>query len=150
MRSLFKQYEGAFEEGDSEEKKEKSFSYAYSPFALQDALGQRDVKRIWLEYEKLLLAGIEAEELIHKVISKVKEMLAIKKGASKEDLGIKSDYPYNKSKKDSTNWKEEDLKKLYTGLIGIYYRIRVGNMANEVSVRSEELSTALERALLGI
>jgi hypothetical protein len=142
QNNLFKEYENIFKETDKvSEKKEKKDFFGYNPFALQDAIGERSVKKIWIEYVKLRLAGIEAEELVHKIISKVKDMTAIAMGAGKEDLGIKSDYPYNKSKRDARNWKTEDLKNLYTKLVSIYHGSRMG---------AEELDTALEKTLLSI
>ncbi len=142
--NLFKEYRGVFSENEAEEKeepKEKSgLPYAYSPFALQDAIGARDVKKTWLEYQKLILSGIEAEELVHKVISKVRDMSAISKGASATSLGIK-EYPYTKSKKDLKNWKPENLQNFYEKIVSIYHLSRLGG---------ENLETALEKALLTI
>ncbi len=146
--SLFKEYEGIFapmleEIGgptESVDQAKKERTYAYSPFALQDAVGERSVKKIWIEYEKLKLAGIESEELIHKVVSKVRDMLAISLGASQEDLNIK-DYTFIKSKKDAKNWEEKELKNLYTKFVSAYHQSRMGG---------EELETALEKVLLSI
>ena len=143
QNNLFKEYEGIFELETTEENpgsKERVFSY--SPFALQDAIGERNVKKIWIEYEKLRLDGIEVEELIHKIVAKVRDMLAICLGASKEDLGIQKDYPYNKSKKDAKNWKEEDLKTFYTKLVEIYHQARMES--------GSELGVTLEKILLSI
>jgi len=150
MDNLFKEYKGVFEteaipKSDSKDNlpaqagKERVFGY--SPFALQDAIGEKNVKKVWLEYEKLRLAGIEAEELIHKIVAKVRDMVVIEMGASKEDLGIK-DYPFTKSKRDLKNWKAEDLKKFYTKLITIYHQSRM--------IGGDELDTAVEKILLSI
>lgn len=138
--SLFKEYDGIFDEKETSNKKEKTFEYGYSPFALQDAIGEREVKKMWLEYQKLRFAGVEAEELIHKVISKVRDMAAIKAGASEEDLGLK-DYPFNKSKRDLKNWKEKDLEDFYAKLIEIYHRSRM---------ESGDLDVAIEKTLLNV
>lgn len=144
--NLFKGYEGVFEAEDTEEvsdKKEKTErTFAYSPFALQDAIGERSVKKIWIEYQKLRLSGIEAEELIHKIISKVRDMAAIAMGASKDDLGIKNDYPYNKSKRDSQKWKEKDLKKFYSKLVEIHHLSRMESNNN--------LDVSIEKMILNI
>ncbi len=138
-QSLFKEFKNLFsEKEDLEKKSQKEKDYLYSPFALQDAVGARDIKKTWLEYQKLLLQGIQPEELIHKIISKVKDMAAISKGATATDLGIK-DFPYNKSKKDLKNWKKEDLENFYTKLVSIYHKSRMGG---------ESLDTALEKTLL--
>jgi hypothetical protein len=144
MDNLFKEYKGVFEaeedQSKSDAKEEKKRVFGFSPFALQDALGERNVKKAWIEYEKLRLADIEAEELIHKIVAKIRDMMFIALGANKEDLGLK-DYPFAKSKKDLKNWKEEDLKNLYTKFINIYYQSRMGG---------DELDVAVEKNLLSI
>lgn len=139
--NLFKEYEGIFtkeaETSEVAEKKERVFGY--SPFALQDAIGEKNAKKIWIEYERLKFAGIEVEDFVHKIISKVRDMLAISRGASKEDLGIKSDYPYNKSKKDLKNWKEKELEDFYTKLVEAYHHSRI---------KGDDLDTAIEKIIL--
>jgi hypothetical protein len=142
MDNLFKEYEGVFQESGEiqKEKKPNSFEYAYNPFALQDAIGEKSAKKAWIEYEKLRFLGIEAEELIYKIVGKARDMAAITAGASKEVLALK-DYPYNKSKRDAKNWKADDLKNFYTKLTEIYHRSRMGG---------EELDTALEKIILNI
>ena len=141
MQNLFKEYEGVYNQEVPEKEEKKEREYAYSPFAIQDAVGERNVKKVWIEYIKLRLSGIEAEDLIHKIISKVRDMVAISQGATKEDLGIK-DYPFSKSKKDLKNWKIEDLKNFYRVLVEIYHRSRMES--------GNELDVALEKLLLSI
>lgn len=145
MQNLFKEYEGIFEAKNAEEnsgsREKKERVFGYSPFALQDAIGEKSVKKIWIEYQKLRLSGVEAEELISKIVSKVRDMAAIMGGASKDDLGIKSDYPYNKSKRDIKNWPEKDLKSFYGKLVSVYHESRMG---------IEEIDLALEKAILNI
>lgn len=143
MDSLFKQYEGIFQEKEESSKKESEFKFAYSPFALQDAIGERSAKKAWLEYQKLRIKeGILTEELIHKIISKTRDMLAISLGADKESLNIKNDYPFNKSKKDAKNWPTEKLKQFYTNLISAYHRSRLES--------GIDLDTTLEKLILNI
>jgi DNA polymerase III gamma/tau subunit len=139
--NLFKEFEDLFKEEKEAPKEKKERTFGYSPFALQDAIGEKNVKKIWLEYQKLRFAGIEAEELVHKIASKVRDMLAISLGASKEDLGIKSDYPYNKSKRDARNWKPEELKNFYTKIVAIYHESRMGG---------DEIDIALEKIIISI
>lgn len=139
-QSLFKEYQDVFTPKEEVPKEKKESVFAYSPFALQDALGEKSIKKIWLEYQKLIIADIEPEDLIHKIISKVRDMVAIQKGATASDLGIK-DYPYNKSKQALKNWKAEDLQNFYTKLILSYHHSRMGG---------ESLGLALEKLLLGL
>ena len=143
-KNLFGEYEEIFEtentEGGSDIKEKRDKVFAFSPFALQDALGEKSAKRAWIEYEKLRFVGIEAEELVYKMTSKIKDMAAIMMGAGKDDLGLK-DYPYNKSKRDLKNWQEEELKNFYTKLVEVYHRSRMG---------FDELDVALEKIILNI
>jgi hypothetical protein len=142
QKNLFKEYEEIFKEAEetssSKDKKERIFDY--SPFALQDALGEKNVKKAWIEYEKLRLDGILAEDLIHKVVGKIRDMAAINKGATKEDLGLK-DYPYSKSKRDLKNWKEKDLENFHTKLVDIYHQSRMGG---------DDLDIAIEKVFLNL
>lgn len=141
MDSLFKQYEGVFDEKAEEPKKKNGdFTFAYSPFALQDAIGERNIKNIWIEYQKIILQGIDPEEIIYKVISKVRDMLAVQKGATANDLGIK-DYPYNKSKKDLNNWKAGELLDFYEKLVTIFHESRMGK---------DGIGLALEKLFLSL
>lgn len=143
MESLFKEYEGIFKEEDlpsKDSKTKKEFEYAYSPFALQDALGERSAKNIWIEYNKLINKGIDPEDLIHKIIGKVREMSAINQGASQEDLAIK-DFPFKKSKGHLKNWSREDLQIFYEKLVKVYHYSRMGG---------EEIGVALEKLILSL
>jgi DNA polymerase III delta subunit len=139
--SLFKQYKGVFEEKEEEAAEKKAREYEYSPFALQDAVGAKDAKVAWIEYVKLRSIGVEAEAIAPNVISKARDMLAVMRGASQSDLQIKNPFPYNKSKKDSKNWKESELENFYTKLVAIYHESRMGG---------EDLEVALEKAILSL
>lgn len=139
--SLFEEYENLFKEEDVAKKEPKDFEFTYSPFALQDAIGEKSAKKIWIEYQKLRISGIEAEELVYKIIGKIRDMLAITKGATKEDLGMAKDYPYNKSKKDVKNWKPKELEILYSKIVEAYNTSRMGG---------ENFDIALEKAILNI
>ena len=141
-KSLFKEYEGIFktEAETPEAKGKKEKTYSYSPFALQDAIGERDVKRIWIEYQKIILKGIAVEDVVHQIIKKVKDMAAISRGASAADLSLK-DFPYNKSKRDLKNWPMAELERFYEKLVNSYHQSRMGG---------EALATALEKILLSI
>lgn len=133
-----------------EEKKEKAVRvFGYSPFALQDAIGAKDVKQMWLEYRRLRLEDIEAEEIIHNIISKLRDLLSIMNGATKEDLSIKNDFPFNKSKRDLKNWKREELQAMYTKFVFAYHHSRMGRNANNFDLAiGDPLDLAIEKIIL--
>lgn len=122
-------------------KIEKKMEYDFSPFALQDAIGLKSAKNAWIEYQKLRQLNIEAEEICPKIVNKLRDMLAISKGAKKEDLGIKSDFPYNKSKKDLKNWTAPYLEELYKKSIQLYHDSRM---------YGRDLDSSLEKMLLSL
>lgn len=141
MDSLFKQYEGVFEEKQEiPNKKSAQREYSYSPFALQDAIGERDIKKIWLEYQKLILEGVVPDDLIYKVISKIRDMVLIANGANAKQLEMK-DYPYNKSKQHIKNWKTIELLDFYEKLVTIFHESRMGK---------EGIDLALEKLFLSL
>lgn len=152
--NLFKEYKGVFDTekvDDTEIKTPKPRVFDFSPFALQDAIGAKDIKLMWLEYRRLREVGIEAEEIIHSMVGKVRDMIAISLGASKDDLGIKSDFPFNKSKKDVKNWDLVSLKKFYTSLVFAYHESRLGRMKDDFDSRvGEPLDLRLERIVLSV
>ncbi|NLE07246.1 MAG: hypothetical protein GX627_01355 [Parcubacteria group bacterium] len=149
--SLFKQYKGVFESKEkvARPENENLSRYAYNPFALQDALGEKDKKKIWIEYVKLRLQGVKTEEIIHIVISKIKNMSAISAGAKKENLGLK-DYPYNKSKRDVKNWSEIKLKDFYNKLVFLYHESRGARLNGYSDGENKDLDTVLEKILLQV
>lgn len=140
-QNLFKEYQGAFTEKEEFPKEKEEKFFAYSPFVLQDGVGEKNPKKAWIEYNRLRAEGILAEDLIHKIVSKVRDMALILAGAIATDLSMK-DFPYNKSRRDLKNWKTEDLKNFYTTLISIYHRSRMD--------QGEELDIALEKVLLSL
>lgn len=141
MISLFKQYEGVFDKEESAEiSNPNDKKYRYSPFALQDAIGSRNVKNIWIEYQKLILDGITPDEIVYNIISKVRDMVFISKGASVSDLGIK-DYPYNKSRKDLKNWDINELEVFYEKTLDSLFGARQGGV---------DLGVSLEKILLSL
>ncbi len=151
--NLFKEYKGVFDTekvDETEEKPKAPRAFDFSPFALQDAIGAKDVKSMWLEYRRLREKGIEAEEIIHSIVGKVRDMMAIGLGASKDDLGIKSDFPYNKSKKDIKNWDKESLKKFYTELVFAYHESRLARLKDDFNGGvGEPLDLRIEKVILG-
>ncbi|MBN2093977.1 MAG: hypothetical protein JW740_01200 [Candidatus Zambryskibacteria bacterium] len=148
--NLFKEYKEVFEKEPEELKTKKEKIFSYYPFALQDALGERNVKKVWIEYEKLRFNGAEAEELVYKIISKLKNMLAIKLGASKTDLELK-DYSYNKSKSHAKNWEAEKLEHFFTQTVYAYHASRMDTKTP--FIRNDlkgELDLVLEKIILSI
>ena len=150
QNTLFKEYKGVFDTETEELSVKKEFVYSWSPFVLQDAVGEKDIKKIWIEYRRVLDSGVSTEEIFHKITSKVRDMLGILQGLTKEDLDIKSDYPYNKSKQHSKKWSLKELKYFYQKLVFTYHKVRLPKERDNLDYFSNDLEISLEILILSL
>jgi DNA polymerase III delta subunit len=96
----------------------------FNIFALADALGERDKKKLWVLYVKAIRNGNSAEEISGTLFWQVKALLAIALG------GGKSLNPFVKSKGERfvKNYSEEDLQKISFELVENYHKARRGGL----------------------
>ena len=81
---------------DFEEKKEKEGA-TFNTFSLTDALGERDIKKLWTLFREAKQYGVSDEE-IHGILFWMFKSLALAAHAdSAEEAGMKA-YPFNKAK----------------------------------------------------
>lgn len=112
----------------------------FNIFAVTDALGERNRKKLWVLYQEALRAGIEDEELFWKFQWMVKHMLFFKKTKEPGKSELKS-FARSKIEKYSRNYQTEELENLSTQLVDLFHAVR----------RSEgEMEAGLERAVFGI
>lgn len=112
----------------------------FNIFAVTDALGERNRKRLWVLYQQSLRAGLEDEELFWKFQWMVKHMLFFKKAkdASKSEL---KGFSKSKIERYAKNYQTEELEGLSTKLVDLFHAVR----------RSErEIETGLEEIIFGI
>jgi len=100
----------------------------------------RDKKRLWVEYETALTAGLPAEELFWKISWQLKHMLMVAKMTPTDKTDMKP-YSIQKAKGFLRNYKPEELPRLSMNLIDIYHRARRGQ---------SDFETALERFVLDL
>jgi len=129
----------------SAEKTEEFFlknrpAKVFNPFALGDALGEKNKKLLWVSFYKALNNGASAEELHGMLFWQIKSILIAKTAKTPADSGLKP-FVYGKAKKFASKFREEDLKKRATELVEIYDQARKGLI---------DLETGLERFILKI
>ncbi len=93
-------------------------------FALADALGRRDRKQLWIQYQKLL-PDTRPEELHGLLFWQVKSMILAANTRSAKEAGLKQ-FPYTKAKKFAQNYTVEELFYLARALLDIHHRARQG------------------------
>lgn len=93
-------------------------------FGLTDAVGARNKKEAWIQYERALGSGMAAEEVFWKVVWQIKNMLLASRTTEK-DSGL-NPFVYKKAKTSLKNFKAEELENLSEQLVLGYHRARRG------------------------
>mgnify|MGYP001566822422 CR=1 FL=1 len=111
-------------------------------FAIADAIGAKDKKNIWVEFEKARRSGRAMEE-VHGTIFWAFKSLYICRTMEREEAlasGMK-EYTFRTYKNYSKNYLVDDLKRILTELKEMYHDAHRGD---------GDLGLALERMLLGL
>lgn len=118
------------------QKKEKLI---FNTFALADALGQRDKKKLWLLYTEAKAQGI-ADEEIHGVLWWQMKTIALANTANTAaEAGLKP-FVFSKAKKFAGNFSKDEIARVLTDMVTLYHEARRGKY---------DFSTALERWIVG-
>ncbi len=112
----------------------------FNIFAVTDALGERNRKRLWVLCQEALRAGIEGEEIFWKFQWMVKHMLFFKKTTEANKSELKG-FVKSKIERYARNYQTEELENLSTQLVDLFHSVR----------RSEgEMETELEKVIFTI
>lgn len=108
-------------------------------FALADAFGEKNSKKLWLLYLEAIKNS--APEEIHGILWwQLKSMIVANRSDSAEEAGLKP-FVYSKSKRMAKNFTEEELENLSEKMTEIYHESRRGGA---------DLETRLEAFVLGL
>lgn len=116
---------------------EKSYG-AFNNFALADAFGERNSKKLWTLYLQAMKNSV-AEEIHGLLWWQLKSMIVASQTNSAEESGLKP-FVYSKSKKFARNFTAEELQKLSDQMIEIYHESHRGGA---------DLEMRLEKFVLG-
>jgi hypothetical protein len=111
----------------TKKEKLKSIGEKIDFFEFADALGRKDKRGLWVLYQEVLAEQVPAEEVHGIFFWQVKSMLLAKKCKTPEEAGMKM-YPFEKSREYSRNYKDDELEKLSSKLIGMYHEAHRGNL----------------------
>ncbi|MEX0672593.1 MAG: hypothetical protein WDZ82_03255 [Candidatus Paceibacterota bacterium] len=120
--------------------KKKEGKKEFNTFALADALGKRDRKALWVEYQKNC-RELKAPEEIHGVLFwQLKSIAIAQQTNSAEEAGMKA-FPYSKAKGFGKNYTDKELYDLLGDLVERYHLARRGE---------GDMSTQLEQFVLTV
>lgn len=97
----------------------------FNPFAVGDALGERDRQRAWVLFQTALARGLAPEEIFWKLVWKVKTLLLFRSASDPSRLGFKP-FVLQQARRHSRNFKLEELKKLSVRLVALWHDSRRG------------------------
>ncbi|MFC1802039.1 hypothetical protein ACFLY7_01195 [Patescibacteria group bacterium] len=112
----------------------------FNIFNLADAFGQRDKKKLWVLYQKTILRNIPPEETHGVLLWQLRSMIVAKNSSSVSESGLKS-FVYNKSLRMSKNYKDDELKEIYSKLVALYHDARLGLINFDISIEKFILGT---------
>ena len=93
---------------------------ALNPFALADAIAQKDRKRLWVLLQEMRTAGLPTEELIGILWWQLKSLRLAAVTQSAAEAGMK-DFPYNKAKRALGAFTPGELEQLSQSLLAVYH-----------------------------
>lgn len=119
------------------EAKEKT---ALNIFALADALGERDKKKLWILYQEALASGVTAEEIFWRLVGQVKNMLIVGAASNQSEMKM---HPFvlRKTTTAAKRFSLEELQDLSRSFLALYSDARYGK---------REFEVAIERMILGL
>lgn len=120
----------------STDKNKKDFNI----FALADALGMRDKKRLWVLYQRAILSGLSPEEIHPILLWQVKAMILGSENKDANEAGL-NPFVFRKSLGFAKNFKKEELVGLSRKLVFLYHDARLGKT---------DFDIALERFVLEV
>ncbi len=94
-------------------------------FALTDAFGARDKKRVWVLLQKAFLAGLSPEEIHSMLFWQTKTMLLAKHEDTAQNTGL-NPFVFKKSKASAQKFTDSELRNLSLGLVLLYHDARRG------------------------
>ncbi len=107
----------------------------FNTFALADALGERDKKKLWVLLSEALMNGFSPEEISGVLAWQVKSMHAAALAHNASESGLKP-FVFMKSRRYADNYSREELLGLSRALLSMYHDSHRG---------LSDFSSALER-----
>ena len=104
----------------SAERVNRQSAAGFNPFALADALGERNRQRAWILFQMALAHGLAPEEIFWKLVWKIKTLLLVQTAKDSAALGLKP-FVLQQARRHSRNFKLEELKKLSARLVALWH-----------------------------
>lgn len=125
---------------EKEEAVKKKKTDEFNMFAITDALGARNQKRLWTLYQQAVRREVVPEELHGILFWQIKSMLLALSSKDAKEAGL-NPFVYSKAKNYAKNFTLPELKKISSQLVTMYHQAHRGEV---------DFSVALEKFFLSI
>ncbi|MCA9360266.1 hypothetical protein H6785_02545 [Candidatus Nomurabacteria bacterium] len=95
-------------------------SELFNPFALAEALAEKDKRKLWLVLQEARLSGLRDEKIIGMLWWQLKALRLASRTNSAVEAGMK-DFPYNKAKRALNKFSQEEPEQLSQSLLQLYH-----------------------------
>lgn len=102
------------------EKKEEEIKPSFNIFALSDALGRRDRKKLWVLFRKAVDGGAVPEEVHGILFWQIKSMLLASTAKTAGEAGV-APFVFTKAKSFAKNYEGKELQALSSRLVRMYH-----------------------------
>lgn len=135
IQSFGEEKEGIAKSGANKNKKSGEFNM----FAITDALGARNQKRLWTLYQQALRHDVVSEELHGILFWQIKSMLLAAMSKDAVEAGL-NPFVFSKAKNYAKNFSLSELKKISSQLVTMYHQAHRGEVNFDVALEKFFLS----------
>lgn len=112
---------------------------AYNPFAISDAMGEKNKRKAWLVLQQARLAGVSDEEVFWKIVWQIKTLLLVKKTAEADSKNLEKDtglHPFvvKKALSNIKNFAPGELEEMSFKALEFYHNARLSRADWEIGV----------------
>lgn len=129
-------YSEKIQEFSTKEENKKFFNV----FGIADGILDKDKKRLWVDYLKIIKEGIPVEELHGIIFWQVKNMAIVSKVDSQKESGL-TPYQYKNALSGSRKYKDNEISKMMSDLVSMTHKVRSGE---------GDLDIMVEKWILGL
>jgi len=121
-------------------KEDFSYKKNFNIFGVTDGILEKNKKRLWVDYLKILKQEIPAEELHGIMFWQVKNMSIVSKVNSQKESGL-TPYQYKNALSGSRKYKDDEINKMMSDLVLMTHKVRSGE---------GDLDIMIEKWILGL
>lgn len=118
----------------------KEIKKEFNIFLISDAFGEKNKKKLWIVFNKAKRNGMVAEEIFWKIVWQAKNILLAYTAEREGDSSLAklkiSPFVLSKSKKYAKNFKESELKDIYSELVSLYHESRRQSLDFDLALES--------------